>query len=92
MHNISFTTDKKEIDKELVMTQYTLKLLTILSNIIVSNLNLIDEQRTDTYIQLILAALKDENIQSVKPMSNSDHEAFFVGCSLLKELAYAFVS
>ena len=50
MHNISFTTDKKQIDKELVMTQYTLKLLTILSNIIVSNLNLIDEQRTDTYI------------------------------------------
>lgn len=92
MHNISFTTDKKEIDKELVMTQYTLKLLTILSNIIVSNLNLIDEQRTDTYIQLILAALKDENIQSVKPMSNPDHETFFVGCSLLKELAYAFVS
>lgn len=31
-------------------------------------------------------------LQNVRPVVDSSEEAFFVGCSLLKELAFAFVS
>lgn len=54
MHKITFTTKQKSQNKELVMTQYLLKLLTILSNILVSNLQLLDEQQTDLYVTEII--------------------------------------
>lgn len=40
------------------MTQYVLKLLTILSNILVSNLQLMDEQLTDKYVTEVITKLK----------------------------------
>ena len=48
MHKIRFTpTQRPPADKGLIMTQYTLKLLTILSNILVTNLQKLDEVRTE---------------------------------------------
>jgi hypothetical protein len=40
------------------MTQYVLKLLTILSNILVSNLQLMDEQLTEQYVTEVVSKLK----------------------------------
>jgi hypothetical protein len=40
------------------MTQYVLKLLTILSNILVSNLQLMDEQLTEQYVTEVVYKLK----------------------------------
>lgn len=57
MHKISFTRNK-ELSKELVMTQYMLKLLTILSNILVSNMQMIDAARTEKYVHTLVSALK----------------------------------
>lgn len=93
MHKIRFTTSQKSSDKGLIMTQYTLKLLTILSNILVTNLQKLDEARIEQYVMSLLAALRDSMtaLQLVRPLESKE-EAFFVGCSLLKELAFAFVS
>lgn len=93
MHKISFTRNKEQLSKELIMTQYMLKLLTILSNILVSNMQVLDAARTETYVQTLASALKVslQKVNSVRPLDSDRHEAFFVGCSLLKELAFAFM-
>ena len=60
MHKIRFTPSQKPAqDKGLIMTQYTLKLLTILSNILVTNLQKLDEARTEKYVLALLSALRE---------------------------------
>ena len=96
MHKIRFTSHQSSSsNKELIMTKYMLKLLTILSNILVSNLLILDAIRTDSYVSTLTSALKDsplKKIQTIRPLDSSNSDAFFVGCSLLKELAFTFVS
>lgn len=76
------------------MTQYLLKLLTILSNILVSNMQLLDSAQTEKYVTQLITALKDSSsaLQNIRPLESQSQDAFFVGCSLLKELAFAFVT
>jgi len=47
MHSITLKTKQKlNQRKELIMTQYMLKLLTILTNVLVSNLQILDKEVT----------------------------------------------
>jgi len=75
------------------MTQYMLKLLTILTNILISNLQIIDKEVTNRLVGQVMTALKKspEAIQTVKLPDVSD-EALFVGLSLLKELSFKFIT
>lgn len=62
MHKIRFTqsdSESKSNSKELIMTKYILKLLTILSNILVSNLLIIDADKAATYVSSLTTALKN---------------------------------
>lgn len=70
-----------------------LKLLTILTNILISNLQIIDKEVTNRLVGQVMTALKKspEAIQTVKLPDVSD-EALFVGLSLLKELSFKFIT
>jgi predicted nuclease of predicted toxin-antitoxin system len=75
------------------MTQYMLKLLTILTNILISNLQLIEKDTANKFLSQIITAIKKspEALQIVQLPSVSD-EALFVGLSLLKELNFKFIT
>ena len=59
MHSITLKTKQKlNYRNELLMTQYMLKLLTILSNILISNLQIIDKEVTNKFLGQVVAALR----------------------------------
>ena len=70
-----------------------LKLLTILTNILISNLQLIDKDTANQFLSQIITAIKKSPnaLQKVKLPTVSD-EALFVGLSLLKELSFKFIT
>lgn len=70
-----------------------LKLLTILTNILISNLQLIEKGTANQFLSQIITAMKKSPnaLQKVKLPTVSD-EGLFVGLSLLKELSFKFIT
>lgn len=75
------------------MTQYMLKLLTILTNILISNLQLINKETLNPFLTQIISAMKrsPDALQTVK-LPEVSNEALYVGFSLLKELSFNFIT
>lgn len=60
MHTIALEpTVVKTYPRQTVMTQYMLKLLTILSNILVTNLQAIDAGKTESFVQGLVQAVRE---------------------------------
>lgn len=101
---------KVERSKELIMTQYMLKMLTILTNILVSNLIELGQKSRDLdvpgFINELVASLTQKRCPQIKLSLNAlsgalvdaqesdciEKKAFNYGCSLLKELAFKFLT
>jgi len=101
-------------NKDLIMTQYMLKMLTILTNFLVSNLIALQLRKTKSnehlealsFISELVVSLnqpkcddmraKLSNLDRSIPISASndtiERNALSYGCSLLKELAFKFVT
>ena len=59
MHSITLKSKlQQNPSKQLIMTQYMLKLLTILTNILISNLQLIEKETTGKFLVQIITAMK----------------------------------
>jgi hypothetical protein len=81
-----------------------LKLLTILSNILVTNLQALDSLKTEIFVESLIAQLKLtkggdislKNVDSLVPELNekatSEQVALTLGFQLLKELAFKFIT
>lgn len=70
-----------------------LKLLTILTNILVSNLLIMNSVTTQQYLQMIVTALrKSPDVLQTVSVPQVTEEALFVGFSLLKELGFKFIT
>lgn len=77
-----------------------LKLLTILTNILVSNLLLVNVSGTSTFVTALVNCIRQGgNVSSLEAYipqctskSSSEEIAFSLGCSLLKEFAFKFLT
>jgi len=111
MDTIKLKPKATQTSRELSMTQYMLKMLTILTNILVSNLIALSvrspAQDVTAYIGELLACLTQKQCSEIKLRLNSldqaipradssnvavEINALSYGCSLLKELAFKFLT
>ena len=119
MDTIKLKPKATQTSRELSMTQYMLKMLTILTNILVSNLIALSvkspAQDVTAYIGELLACLTQKQCSEIKLRLNSldqlipradkktagegsdqdtvvEMNALSYGCSLLKELAFKFLT
>lgn len=66
MHSVALEPSLvKTYSRQTVMTQYMLKLLTILSNILVTNLQAIDAGATSSFVLGLLQAVKDTKLTEI---------------------------
>ena len=105
MHTIALEPSViKTYPRQTIMTQYMLKLLTILSNILVTNLQAIDANATENFVLGLLQTMKETKLSEIS-LSNADSLipicpakasketiALTLGFSLLKELTFKFLT
>ena len=59
MHTVAMEpANLKIFPRQIIMTQYMLKLLTILSNILVTNLNEINQKQSSEFVLALISAIK----------------------------------
>ena len=111
MDTVKLKPKVKSDSKELQMTQYMLKMLTILTNILVTNLANLELQHPDeihvsSFISQVVNSLTQKRCPDIKlglnalsaaiqtaSVGDSDEKnASNYGCSLLKELAFKFLT
>lgn len=104
MHTVELQPSGKNIARQVSMTQYMLKLLTILSNILITHLLVLDAGKTDAFVAGLGQAIKETKcgetslnaVNSLVPAcpssASNEQIAMTLGCSLLKELAFKFVT